>query len=87
MHTRDTKEFPVAPVIVLPMQCITASTLRSLASTLDRIESFHKLKGGASEDTPCLTHVFVDDRDVFARIRSGTRSYKLQLVQGAWEFR
>ena len=80
--TRD-----LGPSVALPDKCITASALRSLANTLDRIAAFHADRGGAAPDEPCITSVLVADGRVTARIASGERRFKLELVRGTWEFR
>lgn len=73
--------------IALPAKCINASVLYSLANALNRIASFHEKRGGAAGDEPCLTSVIVQRGTVIARIASGERRFKLELVRGNWEFR
>jgi hypothetical protein len=87
MRDRTTRDFPSAPTLVLPIDCITATALHSLARALERLAAFHRERGGAAPDAPCLTHVMVEDRGVIARVRSGDRTYKLLLVKNDWEFR
>lgn len=79
--TRD-----IGPSVVLPINCITASSLRLLASALDRIAAFHTSRGGQSPDAPCLTHVIVDEDIVCARVKSGDRTLVLRFDHGVWTF-
>lgn len=87
MHDRTTRDFPTAPTLVLPLGCITSSALHALGRSLERLAAFHRDKGGAAPDAPCCTHIVVDGHEVIARVRSGERTFKLQLVRGEWEFR
>lgn len=73
--------------LAVPAGCISASELRSLATKLDALAAFHRDRGGPAPDSPCLLEVLVDSGHVSARVRSGERTFKLELVAGAWQFR
>lgn len=71
----------------IPHGCITASALRTLASSLDRLAAFHRERGGPAPESPCLVEVRLDDDQVVARVSSNSHVYRLVLIHGAWEFR
>ncbi len=80
--TRDMKSS-----VNIPVGCINAPALHALAEAIDRLEGFHKKRGGDLPDMPCLVEVIVEnDRGIHARIHSGGRVYRLALVAGMWEF-
>lgn len=72
--------------IGLPIGCVTSASLHELARTLDRLLRFHGESGGAAADAPCLIEVGVQGRAVFARVRSGERMFRLELVGADWVF-
>lgn len=86
MLTHTTGEREQGPSVVVPLDCITASALRSLATTLDRIAAFHSSRGGACPDVPCLTTVIVEEKTVSARVKSGDKLFLLRFENGAWHF-
>jgi hypothetical protein len=62
--------------------------LRALANALDRLMEFHTARGGAAKDEPCLVEVIVEnERQIHARVQCGGKTYRLVLVDDAWEFK
>lgn len=72
--------------LAVPVGCITASALHSLAYALERLAAFHRERGGQAPAAPCLVEVLVDGDHTFARVRSDDRVFKLELIAGAWHF-
>jgi hypothetical protein len=77
--TRDLGPIP------LPPKCLTAASLRALATVLDRVASFHKELGGQAPDAPCLTAVAVQNGRILASITSGKIVYDFEWIREAWE--
>jgi hypothetical protein len=86
MRDSTTRDFPSAPSLLLPLGCLTASAVHALAHGLERLAAFHRKHDGAPDDVPCVKEIFVDNNRVFARVLSGTRTFKLELIAGAWSF-
>lgn len=86
MFGRIGSEKPRAKTLELP-PCITAPVLVALARTLEKLTRYHYERGGADVDVPCIKEISVEDTGrVFARISSGERTYRMELVSGGWLF-
>ena len=70
----------------LPEHCITTGALYALANKMKALEGFHTSSGGQAEDLPCLVAVEVEDGHVFAIVKSGAVSHRLEYVSGSWLF-
>lgn len=70
----------------LPVGCVGAGALRTLANTMDRLSAYHVGRGGRAPDAPCLTTIWVEGDDVIARVKSGDQSYRLRLLLSGWAF-
>ncbi len=67
--------------------CLTPNVLYQLAKTMERLEVYHRERGGREPELPCLRSIHVDkDGHVCARILSGGLTFKMELVAGAWVF-
>lgn len=74
------------PSLLVPLGCVTAGSLHSLGRALDRLAAFHRERGGTDADVPCVKGFYLDGTKVFARVLSGTRNFKLELVGCEWVF-
>lgn len=73
---------------MLPIGCITASALHSLAASINRLESWHKSHGGPKAEIPCLRVIEYDpiqERPI-AKVFSGHIHWELVLDRGEWRF-
>jgi len=64
---------------------LSASALRQLANSLDRLMAFHANRGGQNPDTPKLYKVEVGNRDqITAYIKSGEQEFRLEYSGDSW---
>jgi hypothetical protein len=83
-----TETEPRHPNLLLPLHCINAQALYSLARVLDRLNAFHSELNGTPPDRPCLKQLWVaDEKHIHARVQSGTKTFTLELVDSEWVFR
>lgn len=76
--TDDTVVIDDPSVPNLPIGCIGSRALRSLADTLDSLETWHHAKSGIADDKPCLRRIESANGTVTAHISIGH-------IIGAWE--
>jgi len=73
----------------LPLGCITASALYSLAAALNRLHSWHRSHGGQMKDEPCLRLISWDEasKKTTAIVTSGKLHWDLIYKNGEWMFK
>lgn len=69
----------------LPLGCLTSNVLYQLGKTMDRFLAYRDERRGL--ELPCLKSIHVDeDGYIYARVLFAGRTYKMELVAGAWVF-
>ncbi len=77
----------ISPPLALPLHCITANALRSLAEKIDDLTSLHKKMGGTSPHAPCVSTIAVERSGIVAaHVTSNGTHYKLVYSHGTWGF-
>jgi len=73
---------------MLPLGCIEAENLYTLARALKRLQAWHIDHGGQSKEKPCLRLIERSEKDNETRaiIFSANQHWKLVLRKGEWIF-
>lgn len=70
---------------MLPVGCVKAEDLHSLARSLKKVEAWHQKHGGKKGDEPCLRLIQgARTGRVTALVQSGNMTIKLALRDGDW---
>lgn len=83
---KEVVDDPDAPS--LPIGCINAHALRSLAVSIDWLEQWHVSQGGKSCDHPCLRRIESTDNQIIAHVSSGLpvggEWFRFTLTKNGW---
>lgn len=55
----------------LPFGCINSGSLRALADAIDRLDAWHRSRGGRSADRPCLRRIESNGEHIQAHVSTG----------------